>query len=156
MNIGRRKSATVSVKLSPLISFSKANPEYLEHKIILAYRHKKTDSLDGTVLQWQDDSILYLKSNPTYLAPMLEPIRVMNETLEIPEEFLIRITIRGGGVQGQVDAIQLAIARKLTLLYPDCRPKLKSEGYLTRDARVKERKRYGLKKSRKAAQFSKR
>lgn len=64
--------------------------------------------------------------------------------------------LRGGGVTGQAGALRLAIARALIDLEPDDRPALKKAGFLTRDARVKESKKYGLKKARKAPQYSKR
>jgi len=64
--------------------------------------------------------------------------------------------IEGGGVSGQAGALRLGIARALIDLDPDLRPALKKEGYLSRDAREKERRKYGLKKARKAPQYSKR
>jgi small subunit ribosomal protein S9 len=64
--------------------------------------------------------------------------------------------LRGGGVTGQAGALRLAIARALCELEADDRPALKKAGFLTRDARVKESKKYGLKKARKAPQYSKR
>ena len=64
--------------------------------------------------------------------------------------------LRGGGVTGQAGALRLAIARALIELDGDDRPALKKAGFLTRDARVKESKKYGLKKARKAPQYSKR
>ena len=64
--------------------------------------------------------------------------------------------INGGGVTGQAGALRLGIARALQLVDPDNRPPLKKAGFLTRDARAKERKKYGLKKARKAPQYSKR
>jgi small subunit ribosomal protein S9 len=64
--------------------------------------------------------------------------------------------IEGGGVSGQAGALRLGIARALIELDPDLRPTLKKEGYLSRDAREKERRKYGLKKARKAPQYSKR
>jgi small subunit ribosomal protein S9 len=64
--------------------------------------------------------------------------------------------LRGGGVTGQAGALRLAIARALCELDGDDRPALKKVGFLTRDARVKESKKYGLKKARKAPQYSKR
>ncbi|HEX6500240.1 MAG TPA: 30S ribosomal protein S9 [Micromonosporaceae bacterium] len=64
--------------------------------------------------------------------------------------------LRGGGITGQAGALRLAIARALCDNDPDDRPALKKAGFLTRDARVKERKKYGLKKARKAPQYSKR
>jgi small subunit ribosomal protein S9 len=65
-------------------------------------------------------------------------------------------TIEGGGVNGQAGALRLGIARALIELDPELRPQLKAEGLLTRDAREKERRKYGLKKARKAPQYSKR
>jgi small subunit ribosomal protein S9 len=64
--------------------------------------------------------------------------------------------LRGGGITGQAGALRLAIARALIELDIDDRPALKKAGFLTRDARVKESKKYGLKKARKAPQYSKR
>jgi small subunit ribosomal protein S9 len=68
----------------------------------------------------------------------------------------VHANIRGGGVTGQAGALRLAIARALCELDIELRPALKKAGYLTRDARVTERKKYGLKKARKAPQYSKR
>jgi small subunit ribosomal protein S9 len=65
-------------------------------------------------------------------------------------------TIKGGGISGQAGAIRLGIARALIDLDPELRGQLKAEGFLTRDAREKERRKYGLKKARKAPQYSKR
>ena len=64
--------------------------------------------------------------------------------------------IEGGGVSGQAGALRLGIARALIELDPELRPVLKKEGYLSRDEREKERRKYGLKKARKAPQYSKR
>jgi small subunit ribosomal protein S9 len=72
------------------------------------------------------------------------------------EQFDVVARIDGGGVTGQAGALRLGIARALTLVDPDSRPTLKRAGFLTRDARVTERKKAGLKKARKAPQYSKR
>jgi small subunit ribosomal protein S9 len=76
--------------------------------------------------------------------------------VEKPESFDIRANLHGGGITGQAGALRLAIARALIELDIDDRPALKKAGFLTRDPRVKERKKYGLKKARKAPQYSKR
>lgn len=68
----------------------------------------------------------------------------------------ISLKLTGGGKRGQADAAALAIARALQEMSESMRPSLKKAGFLTRDPRVKERKKYGLKKARKAPQFSKR
>ncbi len=68
----------------------------------------------------------------------------------------IKVNVVGGGYTGQAGAIRLGIARALLQAEPETRPALKKAGFLTRDPRVKERKKYGLKKARRAPQFSKR
>ncbi|NBE80785.1 30S ribosomal protein S9 [Micromonospora rubida] len=77
-------------------------------------------------------------------------------TAEKPETFDVIANLRGGGTTGQAGALRLGIARALIVNEPDDRPALKKAGFLTRDARVKESKKYGLKKARKAPQYSKR
>jgi small subunit ribosomal protein S9 len=77
-------------------------------------------------------------------------------TLEKDGQFDVIATLSGGGITGQAGALRLAIARALISDTPDDRPSLKKAGFLTRDARVKERKKAGLKKARKAPQYSKR
>jgi small subunit ribosomal protein S9 len=71
-------------------------------------------------------------------------------------DFDVVATIRGGGVSGQAGAIKLGVARALIQIDPELRTQLKAEGHLSRDAREKERRKYGLKKARKAPQYSKR
>ena len=77
-------------------------------------------------------------------------------TLDKGEQYDVVGILRGGGVTGQAGALRLAIARALIEVEAEDRPALKKAGFLTRDARVKERKKYGLKKARKAPQYSKR
>jgi small subunit ribosomal protein S9 len=72
------------------------------------------------------------------------------------KDFDVLATIHGGGIAGQAGAIRLGIARALIDLDPELRAQMKAEGYLRRDAREKERRKYGLKKARKAPQYSKR
>jgi small subunit ribosomal protein S9 len=77
-------------------------------------------------------------------------------TLGAEGKFDVIARMGGGGVTGQAGALRLGVARALILVDPENRPALKKAGFLTRDARVKERKKYGLKKARKAPQYSKR
>ena len=77
-------------------------------------------------------------------------------TLDKDGQFDVLATLSGGGVTGQAGALRLAIARALIGIEADDRPALKKAGFLTRDAGVKERKKYGLKKARQAPQYSKR
>ncbi len=77
-------------------------------------------------------------------------------TADRAEAYHVIANLSGGGISGQAGALRLAIARALVELDPDDRSALKRAGFLTRDARAKERKKYGLKKARKAPQYSKR
>lgn len=81
-----------------------------------------------------------------------EPLRVAN----VAENYDIDATIDGGGLSGQAGALRLGIARGIIDVSPELRPGLKKVGFLTRDSREKESKKYGLKKARKAPQYSKR
>jgi small subunit ribosomal protein S9 len=80
------------------------------------------------------------------------PLRVVGKEKELD----VTARLAGGGVSGQAGALRHGIARALVELDPELRPPLKREGMLTRDAREKERRKYGLKKARKAPQYSKR
>jgi small subunit ribosomal protein S9 len=85
--------------------------------------------------------------------------QIVNEpfvTLNVEEQFDVIARVNGGGVTGQAGALRLGIARALQLSDPEHRSTLKRAGFLTRDARAKERKKAGLKKARKAPQYSKR
>jgi small subunit ribosomal protein S9 len=93
-----------------------------------------------------------------YFPTMASRIRVM-EPLQITQtqgRYDVEATLSGGGTTGQVDALRLGIARALIVLDEELRPTLKKAGLLTRDARVVERKKYGLRKARRAPQYTKR
>lgn len=76
--------------------------------------------------------------------------------VDVDGKYDIKVNVGGGGVKGQAEAVRLAIARALCQVDEEFRPPLKKEGFLTRDARMVERKKYGRKKARKKFQFSKR
>jgi len=78
------------------------------------------------------------------------------EATAMENHFNVSVKVNGGGITGQADAVRLGIARALLEADPDLRPTLRKGGFLTRDARVKERKKPGLKKARKAPQYTKR
>ena len=75
---------------------------------------------------------------------------------EMENQFNVTVLVKGGGITGQADAITMGISRALLKLNPDFRPALRKAGLLTRDAREKERKKPGLKRARKAPQYTKR
>ena len=83
-------------------------------------------------------------------------VRQPLELVELTEKLDLYITVKGGGISGQAGAIRHGIARALLKVDEEYRPTLKKAGLLTRDPREKERRKYGLKKARKASQFSKR
>ena len=88
----------------------------------------------------------------THRMIITEPLRLVEKA----EVYDVDTTLDGGGVSGQAGALRLGIARALVDLEPELRAPLKRAGFLTRDAREKESKKYGLKKARKAPQYSKR
>ncbi len=94
----------------------------------------------------------YLNSNLAFMAAATAAL----ETLGLEKEYDLLVNSKGGGLSGQADAIKQGVARALCKLSPDNRKPLKAEGHLSRDPRAKERRKYGLKKARKAPQFSKR
>ncbi len=94
----------------------------------------------------------YLQYNTTYLDNIWAPVKKLN----LENQFDIVVIVKGGGLTGQTDAIQLGVARLLCKMDSQNRSILKPFGFLSRDSRIKERKKYGLRKARKASQFSKR
>ncbi|MBC8312741.1 MAG: 30S ribosomal protein S9 [Candidatus Cloacimonetes bacterium] len=81
-----------------------------------------------------------------------EPFKI----IDMSDKFDVKVNVKGGGLAGQAGAIRLGISRAIIEYDPDLRPDLKKAGLLTRDSRVKERRKYGLAKARKAYQHSKR
>lgn len=94
----------------------------------------------------------YLAASPSFLLTVQAPLNV----LEVKNNYDITVAVSGGGLNAQSEAIRLAISKGLCSIDPNYRPLLKVQGFLTRDSREKERRKYGLKKARKAPQFSKR
>lgn len=97
-------------------------------------------------------AIEYLSNNKSMLAEITDPLALAGKQ----NEYDVSIRVSGGGLAGQVDAIKLALSKALTTEMADLRPVLKKAGFLKRDPREKERKKYGLRSARKKEQFSKR
>ncbi len=106
---------------------------------------------EGRVTVNDKDPLAYLGRRVLEMAA-LAPLRVTGTQ----RKFDITVKVVGGGSSGQAGAIAHGIARALTRYDPDFRPALKKAGLMTRDARMKERKKYGLKRARKAPQYTKR
>ncbi len=135
----------------------------------MAPRKKATVSYNGTGRRKQSIARVFMtpgsgnitvngRSLEEYL-PQATLRMVVNSPLvltETKEQFDIKINVKGGGYTGQAGAMRHGIARALLEASADYRPVLKQAGFLTRDSRAKERKKYGLKGARRAPQFSKR
>ena len=107
---------------------------------------------EGNLLINQTSGDQYLQYNNTYLNTVWAPL----EKLNLDKQFDIVALVKGGGLTSQTQSIQLAISRLLCKMDKGNRSILKPFSFLTRDARIKERKKYGLRKARKAPQYSKR
>lgn len=107
---------------------------------------------NGTFQINQKGAREYFGGRDLYQVLISEPLRLTN----LFERFDVRITVSGGGLTGQAGAVRHGIARALIRFDPELRPALRRAGMLTRDARVKERKKVGLKRARKAPQYTKR
>ena len=97
-------------------------------------------------------SKFYTQQSLVYRSIISKPL----ESLGLDKNYDIILHVYGGGINGQIEAAQLAVARAICQINSSYRIPLKSRGFLTRDSRSKERRKYGLKKARKASQFSKR
>ncbi len=120
---------------------------------------KRKSSIARTTIK-QGKGEIYINNKPLDKYFPSETLKMIVKhplaTLAVTEKYNISIKVNGGGVCGQAGAIRHSIARALVEVNPDFRGKLKKEGLLTRDPRVKERKKYGRKGARKRFQFSKR
>ncbi len=133
-SVGRRKEAVARIRV---------------------YTRKSTDS------QVSDDKALITIDGKPYYEYFKDPrlqsvVESPLKKLKSLNRFKATIKISGGGIRGQADAIKLGLSRALVLFDANFSKKLRKAGFLTRDARVKERRKYGLKKARKAGQWAKR
>lgn len=94
----------------------------------------------------------YLDNNTSLMAEVTDPLALVG----LQKEYDVSIVVKGGGLSGQVDASKLAIAKAISVMNEDLRGTLKKSGFLKRDSRVIERKKYGLRGARKREQYSKR
>jgi small subunit ribosomal protein S9 len=124
--MGRRKTAVARVRLFP--------------------------NGDGTIVVNGRSAQAYFGPRESINATMVAPLRL----LEIAEQYNMTIRVVGGGTSGQAGAIRHGVARALLRVNPEWKPALRKAGYLTRDPRMKERKKPGLKRARKAPQYTKR
>ncbi len=124
--MGRRKTAVARVRLFP--------------------------NGDGSIVINGKNANQYFGPRESYRETMTAPLRL----LELDDAYTMTVRVVGGGVTGQAGAIRHAVARALLRVNPEWKPALRKAGYLTRDPRMKERKKPGLKRARKAPQYTKR
>jgi len=124
--MGRRKTAVARVRLYP--------------------------NGDGSITVNGKSSRLYFRQRDAIASTMTAPLRL----LDLDKEYTMTVRVVGGGINGQAGAIRHAVARALIRVNPEWKSALRKAGYLTRDPRMKERKKPGLKRARKAPQYTKR
>ena len=124
--MGRRKTAVARVRLYP--------------------------NGDGSITVNGKSSRLYFRQRDAIASTMTAPLRL----LDLDKEYTMTVRVVGGGTNGQAGAIRHAVARALVRVNPEWKSALRKAGYLTRDPRMKERKKPGLKRARKAPQYTKR
>lgn len=107
---------------------------------------------EGNLIINKTNGNKYLQYNDSYLNTVWSPLKELN----LNKNFDIVARVNGGGLTGQSEAIQLGVVRLICKMDSEYRQTLKPFGFLTRDSRIKERKKYGLRKARKAPQYSKR
>lgn len=94
----------------------------------------------------------YLQNRKAIIEEAIRPLSLLN----VQDKYDLNLNVTGGGITGQVGAIRHALARAICRIKPEFRPAVKKEGFLTRDPRMVERKKYGLHEARRGTQFSKR
>ena len=131
-----------------------------KHKYIEAVGRRKTSVARVRAVQAAKNSIVINdgKSIEDYFKTEAQRMIVSQSLLaaKLPHHLSITVKVSGGGINSQAEAIRHAIARAVIIINPELRKDLKKEGYLKRDQRAKERRKFGLKKARKAPQWSKR
>ena len=124
--MGRRKTAVARVRLFP--------------------------NGDGSIIVNGKNSHVYFGEREALTATVIAPLRL----LDLTDAYDMTVRVGGGGTSGQAGAIRHAVARALVRVNPEWKPTLRKAGFLTRDPRMKERKKPGLKRARKAPQYTKR
>jgi len=119
---------------------------------------RKSSSARVRVLPNKKDLVVNDRGAEEYFKPrsLVKKVLLPVEQVGLTGKVGLSIKVKGGGMHSQAEAAQLGVARALVLLNPDFRTTLKTLGFLTRDPRIKERKKYGLKRARRAPQWSKR
>jgi small subunit ribosomal protein S9 len=149
--VGRRKTATAKVYIVPGALPLRWHTAF-NVRLLLRWPLTRASSGTGVITMNGKPVVEYLGYNPAYVAAVRDPL----EILGLDAMYDVIVKAHGGGVMGQAEAARLGISRALCEMDMGNRPALKAEGFMTRDPRAVERKKYGLKKARKAGQYSKR
>lgn len=131
----------------------------MEGKYLEAVGRRKTASARVRLYSGTKGSFTVNDRDVKNYFPTEELLRTVNDPfskVKIPEKFDVSVKVSGGGIHSQAEAVRLGIARALLVSDPELRVKLKTLGFLKRDPRAKERRKFGLKKARKAPKWSKR
>lgn len=146
----KKSVSSLSVKERPLISKERYFEAVGRRKTAVA-RVRIFQKKDGRATVNNRDCDVYFK----VLSQRLKAVEPL-EALKLKSNFFVSVKVKGGGLDAQASAMRHGLARALTVLNPIYRKKLRELGYLTRDSRMVERKKYGLKKARRAPQWQKR
>lgn len=141
------------------MSMSASAHQATEKEYTLAIGRRKTAVARVRVYEGKDASIVVNGKPAHEYFTQFAVDMVVNKPLELiglSGKVAVVATVEGGGVSAQAEAVRHGIARALMLINPDNKPPLRAAGFVTRDSRKKERKKFGLKKARKAPQWSKR
>ncbi|MGM0443578.1 MAG: 30S ribosomal protein S9 [Fibrobacterota bacterium] len=127
-------------------------------EVLNATGRRKSSSASVYLTPGSGKRVINGKDAKAYLCTdnFLQKVELPFELLECGDKYDLKVNVKGGGISGQAEAIKLGVARCLASLSQENRDALKKEGFMTRDARVKERKKYGQAGARKQFQFSKR
>jgi small subunit ribosomal protein S9 len=140
--VGRRKSSVAKV-------FLLKTEEDVSRTSFGKYLTGTGEMIVNSKFGW---NYFVLNGNGQYYYEALSPL----ESLGLQDSYHVIARVKGGGLRGQAGAVRFGLVRALCHRFPECRSDFRSSGFLTSDSRRKERKKYGLKKARKAPQFSKR
>ena len=155
------QEALKTLEETKVIHTREEEPGYLKRKFTVAYSAtgRRKQSVARIIVTPGTGVIVINKKTPEDYLPTENMIQIINQPFEItklPGRFDVRVNVNGGGYAGQSGAIRHGISRALSLMDEEIRKRLKVAGLLTRDARVKERKKYGQRGARARFQFSKR
>jgi len=149
--ITTKDEGEIEVKASPV---KKAAARYIE-----AVGRRKTSTARVRITEASKESLVINGKDAQTYFPTLELQTIVKEAIEkskVAGKFMISVVVRGGGIHSQAEALRHGLSRTLVKFDAESRKRLKKLGFLKRDPRMKERRKFGLKKARKAPQWSKR